>query len=130
MSARETDDAHGVGVVVELLVELMGVGVVLLVGVGVVLLVGVGVVELLLVGIGVVVGVKHGVCVWTTLNSPSPMRVPATTRTKYVPPSFGKLSIAMLSSKLHVSSATPNWHVTLATKQLKLVSVALYASTR
>ena len=118
----------GVGVVL-----LVGVGVVvelLLVGVGVVLLVGVGVVELLLVGIGVVVGVTHGVCVWTTLNSPSPMRVPATTRTKYVPPSFGKLSIAMLSKKLHVSSATPNWHVTLATKQLKLVSVSLYASTR
>ena len=115
----------GVGVVL-----LVGVCVVLLVGVGVVLLVGVGVVELLLVGIGVVVGVKHGVCVWTTLNSPSPMRVPATTRTKYVPPSFGTLSFAMCSSNLHVSFATPCWHVTLATKQLKLVSVALYASTR
>ena len=70
------------------------------------------------------------VCVWTRLKSPSPMRVPATTRTKYVPPSFGKLSIAMLFWKLHVSSATSRWHVTLATKQMKLASIAIYVSTR
>jgi len=68
------------------------------------------------------------VCVWTRLKSPSPMRVPATTRTEYVP--FGTSSFAIFSKKLHVLFATPISHVTLATKQLKLASVAIYASTR
>ena len=68
------------------------------------------------------------VCVWTRLKSPSPMRVPATTRTEYVP--FGTSSFAIFSKKLHVLFATPISHVTLATKQLKLASVAIYVSTR
>ena len=72
-------------------------------------LVGVGVVvELLLVGVGVVVELlsmakpfgNPTVILRTVLEVPSPMRVPATTCTEYLP--SGTASFAIRCPKLHV----------------------------